>query len=180
MSNTTRRLPRKTIVLSITAVLALIAGVAFALYLLNAKITGSVSTQALSYSWLQSPTPTGSGTAASCSVSTNSPTDTLQGVSVVGYPGDTCTVTASMNTSGSETARVTGIALTGLPSGWTAEVLPATCGKEILTIATPVSFKVTVGPSGSGTIGGGLSLSPKSQTGGATSNVGACAVQTAP
>ena len=62
----------------------------------------------------------------------------------------------------------------------TSRCPPASCGQEILGgTGSQIQFKVTVGPSGTGSIGGGLTISPKSQTGGATSNV-TCTTQTVP
>jgi hypothetical protein len=114
------------------------------------------------------------GTTCSASVSGSGAGNALS-VGVAGYPGDTCTITAQMKVDGSESAKVTGINLTNLPTGWTAEVDPATCGKTISSTVGLVTFKITVGPSGStSSLGGGLSLSPVSQVSGTPT----CAVQT--
>lgn len=183
-ASTARRLPRKTLVAIVAASLVAVGGVAWAIYLITAGVSGSVSTSSASVAWVTSVAPAGTGTAGTtCNaaiVDSGPVLGNTLGLTVSGYPGDECTVTANLISSGSETSRVTGVALTGLPTGWKAEVVNGTCGKEITpnNPGVPVSLKITVGPSGSGSLGGGLSLSPKSQTGGATSNVGACAIQT--
>lgn len=163
-----RRLPRKTAVVSIAAALTLVAGVAFALYLLNAKVSGTATTRTADYTWSSSGLA-GTGTAAVCTpdIPTTGNGNSLN-LTVSGYPGDTCTVTASVALTSAENFRVTGVNLTGLPTGWTSAVTGANCGKTVQpSQTTPVTFTVTIGANstGSGTIGGGLSLSPVSQTG---------------
>lgn len=176
-TTTRRRIPRKTLIIASVAVLLAVAGVAFALYLMTAKVTGTASTNTINYSWAQNVPPVGTGDASTCAATIPSGGfGNALNTNVASYPGDTCTITANLTTSGSEQAKLTGVALTGLPSGWTAELASGMCGKTIATSNTPVAFKITVGPSGSGTIGGGISLTPVSQVSGTPT----CAVQTSP
>ncbi len=173
-----RRMPRKTLVGVGVLALTLIGGVAFALYLLTAKINGTAQTNSLSTTWTSGVAPSGvgsSGTTCTASISGGIVPGNALSIGVAGYPGDTCTVTAQMKVDGSESAKITGVNLTNLPTGWTAEVDPATCGKTIGSAPASVTFKITVGPSGStSSLGGGLSLGPVSQVPGTPS----CAVQT--
>ena len=161
---------RKSLV-TITAIsLALIAGVAIAMFILNAKVTGNVDTRSASYQWMTQGTayPSTSGTAAVCTATVPSAlAENALSINVSGYPGDTCTVSAMVKTVGaSEGFRVTGVALTGLPVGWTAALSPSFCGKTAIPdVASAGEFTITVGSSGSGPIAGGLSLSPVSQVG---------------
>lgn len=73
----------------------------------------------------------------------------------------------ALQVDGSESAKVTSIDHANLPTGWTAELDQATCGKTISSTPSSVSFRVTVGLSGSANnLGGGLSPSPVSQVSG--------------
>ena len=181
-ARTRRKLPRKTLVAVIALVSVLIAGgVAYAIYVITAQVTGTANTLGIGYEWIPGTGGGGGTTGTTCDIEV--PGTTSINIGITGYPGDYCVFGADIRTTGSETARVTGTALTGLPSGWSAEIVDPFCGKEIPAGAdgTLVYFVIRIGPtaSGSGTIGGGLTLSPKSQTGGTTSNV-TCARQTAP
>lgn len=173
-----RRLPRKTIVVVVAGALALVAGVAFALYLLTAKVTGTAQTNSLSTTWTSGVAPSGVGsTGTTCTAAINGGivAGNNLGIGIAGYPGDTCTITAQMKVDGSENAKITGINLTNLPTGWTAELDPASCGQSIGSTPSTVKFKITVGPSGqTSSLGGGLSLSPVSQVSGSPT----CTVQT--
>ncbi|MGK2876192.1 MAG: hypothetical protein ACSLEW_11220 [Nocardioides sp.] len=164
-----RRFPRKTLVGLLVAGVLAVSGVAFALYLLNAGVTGNVTTRSATYAWSATPTPTGAGSAATCTVGTpTTPFQNLPNISVSGHPGDECTITASLKlNTGQENFRVNGLALTGLPTGWTSALVGPSCGAtlDMGGSTTSVSFKITVGPSGSGPITGGVTLAPVSQVG---------------
>lgn len=178
MSSTTRRLPRKTIIGIVALALVAVAGAAFALYLLTAKVTGSATTNTLSQTWTSGVAPSGvgsTGTTCTANITGGASAGNNLNIVVAGYPGDTCTITAQNKVDGSESAKVTGINLVNLPTGWTAELDPTTCGATVGSTVSLVKFKITVGPSGStSSLGGGLSLSPVSQVPGTPT----CAVQT--
>jgi len=164
-----RKTHRKTPIAIIATTLLMIAGVAFALYLLNASVSGNADTRTASYGWSQkNPVPSGSGSAAVCtaSVPSNLAANNLT-VDVQGYPGETCTINGVVTTIGAaEGFRVTGLALTGLPTGWASALTPATCGATAaVDTGTPVSFVITIGPSGSAPFTGAVTMSPVSEVG---------------
>lgn len=161
-----RRVPKKTIV-GVTAVaLALVAGTAYALYVLTMHVTGTVSTKTASASWTATTSSVvTAGSTGTCQITAPS-SDTLN-LTVSGYPGDTCEFKPGLAVSGaSEDFRVTGFTITGLPSGWSATD-PGVCGMTLGKSGDSSwpDFTITVGPSGSGTISGSASISPVSQVG---------------
>ena len=177
---------RRRLIILVGLPLALlgIAGVAFALYMLTASTTGTLTGRSLAVKWtsvtggsatgtdVTSTTATpGSGTAATCTIARADTNGSAVDIRVSGYPGDTCTVYGKLMVTGSEEARVTGLAMT-LPTGWRAKLVPdATCGLQIGTTAKAVGIIITVGPNGgSGSLAAtdGVTLSPLSQTAGQT------------
>jgi hypothetical protein len=173
-----RRLPRKTLVAIIAASLVAVGGVAYALYILTAGVSGTVSSNSASMRWVRDigNEPQATGTATTCNVgplTTGAPV--LSGIEVRGFPGDYCDITAKLSITGDGVFRVTGTAITGLPTGWTAMVIPdGGCGASIaesftISQAPRVGVRITIGD-GPGVsnvaIGGGLLVSPESQVGG--------------
>ncbi len=150
------------------------AGVAWALFTLVAPVTGSVSSNT-AVAYFSNPTATSPNADATCSVATTgtavSPGGSLgsvyPGLSITmknAYPGSSCTFSAPITAASStEDQNVKGVTLSGLPTGWTATLDPASCGlvapHSNLLSATPVKFTVTMGATAAAGSGGAISAS---------------------
>jgi hypothetical protein len=135
---------------AVVAVVLLVvaAVVAVALVLFRAPIGGSVDSASSGLEWTSNgganfPTVVENG--AACTVEVSS--ETLLTVSMtLAYPDSSCEYTAGLRTpAGSdEGAVVTGLTLTGLPTGWAAELDPGSCGTVVGDTYDPVTFTITM------------------------------------
>jgi len=173
MNSTThnrRRITRPRIVVAgIAFLLAASVGVALALFLARATITGGAQSAEFSAQWQGSPVV--NATDADCTA-TVSGGDLVLNVTNV-WPGGSCQVEAAvlLPAGNAENGTVAGLDLT-VPAGWTAELFAADCGMT-LPRGTPASvrFTVAMGDAAAQGSGGpfgtedGLLVRPASETG---------------